>query len=171
MFTPYTVQDGTPPRDPAWLHEEIFLLRGERAPISSMVKLAVDEFGLVVGGESYKHYVPYAWIYNGLYNQLTARVSRSKTIATLKVVLNALNIRDLSNLDPTLNRASYDSWVSWCVEAIADWPLNIFRWGSAGDARGTQIDEPDNAPEALLDRLKAAHATLKRLGLATPPTG
>jgi hypothetical protein len=43
---------------------------------------------------------------------------------------------------PDTNRYIYDTWVSWAVDLICDWPLNLFEGDSESDGRGKKLDVP-----------------------------
>ncbi|MBO3749207.1 DUF4157 domain-containing protein [Streptosporangiaceae bacterium NEAU-GS5] len=165
MVTPYTDVDfaqGDPNQD--FLQHKVIFLRYQRPSIESAVKTAVDKFGDNEGVGTYKHCVPWDRIFKGLESTLVG-MSRASCVVYLGQALAWLQIKDTSGLPAIQNRVQFDAWLSWAVEAICDWPKNIFRGPSAGDQGGTVIDRPTDVSGALITRLAEARKTLKLIGI------
>lgn len=88
--------------------------------------------------------------------------TRNQCHTLLANTLGNLQIADHSGINPTLHRAAYDGWYSWAVEAICDWPVNIYRGPSHGDHGGTALDMPTKPySDGLRQRLDAARQALR----------
>ena len=144
-----------------FLGERIVYFRWVRPGLNHATRLAVNAIGDNAGHGTYKHYIPYDRMFQKLIADMGFQ-TRGQIIGYLDTVANALGINpDNSRIDPQHNRVGFDAWVTWVVEAICDWPQNIYRWPtSTGDAAGTAVDTPTGAPAALTTRLGNAATAL-----------
>lgn len=143
-----------------FLEERILYFRYQRPSISNDTKAAVDGINDGEQAGTYKHYIPYDRIFQKMVADMES-MTRGHIIGYLDTALDQLGIGDNSNLEPQKSRVEFDSWVTWAMEEICDWPQNIFRWSaSSGDARGTAVDTPRGAPGVLTTRLGNAATAL-----------
>lgn len=167
MLVAYTYLDhgrSDPNQATDWLAQSIASCNYQRSSMTTAVKHAVDAFADGKNDGEYKHHVPSERIWRAIENLITGRLkTRERIIQFFKLKLEHMGINDDSNLDPRLNVPAFNAWLSWAVDYICDWPDNIYRWPSAGDGRGTQIDVPNgDAPAALTNRLTDAANTLNQ---------
>jgi hypothetical protein len=144
MITPYVYADlgQKEPNNPGdWWGETVVLLRYQRPALGHDVKQAVDAFKDASGDTAYKHFVPWDRIFRTLENACMNK-TRNECHTLLNNVLGNLQIKDNSGVNPTKHRAEYDSWFTWAVEAICDWPKNVYCGPSYGDHGGTTVDMP-----------------------------
>lgn len=106
-------------------------------------------------------------------------MTREQSVEYLKWVLGELGLATSWNAEisefldagglhqpansPDTNRYIYDTWVSWAVDLICDWPWNLFEGDSEGDGRGTKLDVPslEQTTVHLRERLCKAALLLK----------
>ena len=144
----------------------------ERQDIPTEVRHAVDAFGDGKTSGSYQHFVPVKWIARTIKNAVEGNMTRAGAYTWLSGRLATLGIADTSRILPATSTVAYDAWFGWAVDAICDWPPNIFRWKpSTGDADGNQLDVPVQAPTNLENRVFGARqALITAIGIPTQTT-
>ncbi len=137
-----------------------------REGIPTAVQGHVDGYKDGNGAGPYRHHVPYALISRALIHKMEEG-TLAKAIKMLtflhddlhrEVLKTGVNIgRYPPGNDPARNRAEYDYFVDWHMQAICDCPIDIFRFEpSSGDHGGTALDQPKGASGALDKRLANA---------------
>ena len=168
MITPYVYADlgqQDPNQPNNWLGATVVQLRWAREGVRPDVQNAVNDAS---GGGVYKHFVPWLRIFRSL-EEACMNKTRNECHTVLSNTLGNLQINDTSGIQCNLHRAAYDSWYSWAVEAICDWPRNLYQGASHGDHDGQTVDMPTQPYSmALQDRLDGARlAMADYFGLST----
>ena len=166
MIQPISWSDHSNTPDPqnatgSFLGERIVYFRWQRPGLTHATRGAVNAIGDNAPNGPYNHYIPYDRIFQKMTGDMAFH-TRGQIIGYLDTAATALGINtDQSNIDPQLSRVAFDSWVTWVMDEICDWPRNIYRWPtSTGDAGGTAVDTPTHAPAALTTRLNNAALAL-----------
>ena len=154
------------------MFQTIETIQHEREDIPTEVQHAVDAFGDGKTSGAYQHFVPVKWIARTIKNAIEGKMSRASAYTWLSGRLATLGIADTSRILPATSTVAYDAWFGWAVDAICDWPRNIFRWKpSTGDAGGNQLDVPLRGPTNLESRVFGAReALIKAIGIPTETT-
>ena len=138
------------------LDEMIVHVDYRRTPLGDLTRTAVDCFGDGAAG-AYHHFVPWSWIARRIVDTVTTTdMTGADAIEWLRSRLDGLGIADIG-LDPAADRASFDTWFSWTVDQLCDWPRNLYRWPlTTGHGGGTTLDLPLDLPggRAVPTRLK-----------------
>lgn len=163
-----TTNDRQPMTEAAWktFEDEIVLQLTDSRNVGfewNAIKTAVKAADGVAGpGSSNRHYVPYQKIRNALNEALQGKTRKEACDIILDIILhiydqpNAIfSIDELKpppygktvgeSLDATRKlrqRGDMALWVTWALEAICDYPDNIFFGPGTGDKQGTKIDLP-----------------------------
>ncbi|KAK7446727.1 hypothetical protein VKT23_014423 [Stygiomarasmius scandens] len=174
MFVPYTEQDKQlyPDSKVHWLYDRIAGYYRQRPPISNASRQMVIDYKDEAKTTMIKHHVPWIRISRQLAEHLCKGdngrgMTRAASIKYIDRVMETLKMDDETqetlkkplNIDPEHDRHSYDLWISWAVDAICDWPKNMFQGDSTGDGGGRKVDRP-NVGTALQDRLREAREAL-----------
>ncbi|MFC5744523.1 hypothetical protein [Actinomadura rugatobispora] len=152
---PYTYLDLADWEDPGdarasrnWLEETIMLVDYRRTRLSELSRTAVDCFGDGAATGEYRHFVPWSWMVRRIAETVTTTdMTGADTVDWLRARMRGLGIADLGALDPRADRTAFDTWFSWTVDQLCDWPRNVYRWPlSTGHAGGTALDLPLDLP-------------------------
>jgi hypothetical protein len=157
----------------SYLNEKVDHIKPDRftsmewSKIKTRVK-AVD--GATSGRHMYRHYVPYQAIRHSieellrgctllhacelLQGRINALYSENNQVNTgnptfpiteLRPPLKAHANDSLRVTLETQERFSMNTWISWALEAICDFPDNIYYGPGSGDGNGTVLDVPTDA--------------------------
>ncbi|KAF2810859.1 uncharacterized protein BDZ99DRAFT_462160 [Mytilinidion resinicola] len=150
---------GDSDRDEDWMAEIIEEVEHKREGMRSYVKTAVD--GKKDGTEEgvYNHYVPYSRIAAQMIEK-TKNKSREGILIFLKQLQDLFKIGH-PNIEPTESPYHFNQYYSAMFAFVCDWPENIFRGESLGDAQGRRIDKPIKHSQILDERLRGALDVLK----------
>ena len=136
----------------------------------------------VIIGHVYRHYVPYKAIRKDLEETLVGhtRAFACEFLATsIKDLYSKSQVFTIAKLEPpppppydhtsvedslsatwrSQTRAASNAWVSWALEAICDYPDNIYYGSGSGDGAGTLVDLPKSGTQ--LERVKKGAANLR----------
>lgn len=135
------------------------------------------------GPQIHRHYVPYLAIRDSLDTEVLGYSREGACRVLLKQVIKLYTnsivfpIKDLQpppynravedSLQDTLKlqtRAAMTSWINWALEAICDYPDNIFYGPGTGDGAGTKVDEPHGSKGGVqLPRVRGGAKLLREV--------
>lgn len=169
----------------SFLAEKVWVLTDARGTSFEwgLIKNAVRARDGVKGsGYIHRHYVPYLALRRGLSDGLSGLTRLQVCEVLLKIILHiydacaeTLPIKQLSpppvnkTVEESLNailarqtRYEMSGWINWALEAICDYPDNIFYGPGTGDSGGKCVDEPYGAAISAeqLSRVKKGAALL-----------
>ncbi|PWY86720.1 hypothetical protein BO70DRAFT_427738 [Aspergillus heteromorphus CBS 117.55] len=96
---------------------------------------------------TYRHFIPRNRIIKAIETTMQrGQMTRAQVLAFLVEVTTQLGIEQpdaaLLHLPWDANVVNYDTWLTWAVESIADWKMNIFLGYGTGDKSGRDLDLP-----------------------------
>lgn len=161
MFVSYTREELNG-KSLHWLDEEIAEIQYVRAYSYEWTAtknwVNQDEHPPVPGrNRQYRHFIPRQKIVDALIVTIASQgMTRKQAFVYLMGVIETLEIPPddhfsappdsgfelMQEQERPYTILEYNSWLTWAIEAIADWRGNIYRGFGLGDGNGTKLDVP-----------------------------
>ena len=125
------------------------------------------------GTQIYRHYIPYQvlrvalekiFVEDGKSREMTCRWLYFTVLALYKdcKIFPFEKLKPPHNLFEVHTRMGSSAWTTWALEAICDYPDNIFYGPGMGDGSGTKVDIPTGATKVQqLQRVRAGAVRLR----------